>query len=142
MTAYKVDGKITAHFSVEEMCNPSCSESTKLVLSPEAIEHAQMMEELRVWYNKPMTVNCWYRSKTWNAKVGGTAKSGHLFARATDIGLGEITDSQWKNFCTKWADICKRHGKIGEIGRYKWGIHFGSAGEKYGFKNFYTFDAR
>ena len=140
--AYKVDGKVTAHFSVEEMCNPSCSESTKLVLSPEAIEHAQMMEELRVWYNKPMTVNCWYRSKSWNAKVGGTAKSGHLYARATDIKFASLTDAQFQNFAKKWAQICKAHGKIGEIGRYSWGIHFGSAAELYGMTKFYTFDKR
>ena len=140
--AYKVDGKVTAHFSIDEMCNPSCSEAVKLVLSPEAIEHAQMMEELRTWYNKPMTVNCWYRSKTWNAKVGGNAKSGHLYARATDIKLASLTDAQFKNFAKKWAEICKKHGKIGEIGRYSWGIHFGSAAELYGMTKFYTFDKR
>lgn len=140
--AYKVDGKVTAHFSIDEMCNPSCGEAVKLVLSPEAIEHAQMMEELRVWYNKPMTVNCWYRSKTWNAKVGGNAKSGHLYARATDIKLASLTDAQFQNFAKKWAEICKKHGKIGEIGRYSWGIHFGSAAELYGMSKFYTFDKR
>ena len=142
MTAYKVDGKITAHFSVEEMCNPSCSESTKLVLSPEAIEHAQMMEELRVWYNKPMHVNSWYRSKTFNALKGGMSNSGHLYARATDIRLGAVTDAQFKNFSNKWDAICKKHGKVGEIGRYSWGIHFGSAAELYGAKKLYVFDKR
>ena len=58
-----IDGRITKNFSLWEMMNKQATESTKLVLTPEVAEFAQMMQELRDWYGKPLEVSSWYRTR-------------------------------------------------------------------------------
>ena len=57
----KVDGKLVENFSISEMANNKAIEDIKLVLTPAVTLHCLMMQELRKWYNKPMTVNLRYR---------------------------------------------------------------------------------
>jgi len=45
-----IDGRIVKNFSLKEMSNNETDEDIKLVLTPEVVEHAQMMQELRNWY--------------------------------------------------------------------------------------------
>ena len=118
--------KITAHFTVGEYANPSAPEADKFILTPEALIHAIMLEELRVWYGKPMAVNSWYRSPQYNRIAGGIASSNHLRGTATDIKTGPLTDAQFANLSRKWRQICEAHGVVGEILRYSTFVHFGS----------------
>ena len=49
MMAYITDGRIVKNFSLAEMTNKQAKDEIKLVLTPEVVEHAQMMQELRGW---------------------------------------------------------------------------------------------
>lgn len=40
---YITDGRITKNFTLAEMTNKQATETIKLVLTPEVVEHAQMM---------------------------------------------------------------------------------------------------
>lgn len=139
---YLIDGRIVAHFSLAEMCNKEAKESLKLVLTPEVIEFAQMMEELRLWYNKPMTVNSWYRTESYNKSCGGSSNSLHLDGLACDISLPNLSDEKFEHFRDKWKKICEKHGKIGGINRYRWGLHFDCKEDKFGYKEFVIRDMR
>lgn len=44
-----------------------------------------MLDLIRVGYGKPIRVNCGFRSKAVNEKVGGVATSAHLKGLAADI---------------------------------------------------------
>lgn len=52
---YITDGRITKNFTLAEMTNKQATETVKPVLTPEVVEHAQMMQELRNCYGKPTT---------------------------------------------------------------------------------------
>lgn len=47
--AYITDGRIVKNFSLAEMTNKQAKDEIKLVATPEVIEFAQMMQELRDW---------------------------------------------------------------------------------------------
>lgn len=131
-----IDGRITKNFSLWEMMNKQATESTKLVLTPEVAEFAQMMQELRDWYGKPLEVSSWYRTKKFNARkdVNGAPNSAHLDGRACDIN--NIPQSLYKDFTIAWQVICSTHGKIGGVGYYDWGIHFTDYEDKFGNTKF------
>lgn len=137
---YPVDGQITKNFSVMEATNKMASDPVKLVLSPELIEHAQMLQQLRDWYGKPLEVSSWYRTKAFNASVNGDANSEHLQGVGTDIN--NIPASLYHDFEVAWKVICTIHGKIGNIGFYSWGMHFGSDAGRYGVTTHYVKDWR
>ena len=129
-----IDGRITNNFSLWEMMNKEADESTKLVLTPENKEFAQMMQELRDWYGKPLEVSSWYRTSAFNKKVGGDSKSAHLDGRACDIN--NIPQNLYKDFTTAWQVICSIHGKIGGVNYYDWGMHFTDYEDKFGNTKF------
>jgi len=131
------DGRIVENFSLNEMANTKAIEDIKLVLTPSVTLHCLMMQELRRWYNKPMTVNSWYRSKSFNASVGGDKNSCHLDGIATDINLPNLSDQQRTNFINKWKEICIKYGVIGGVSIYAWGLHFDSNNnpKRYGGNN-------
>ena len=135
-----VNGNVTKNFSISEMANNESSAEVKLVLTPEVIEHAQMMQELRDWYGKPLHVSSWYRESAYNKSVGGASNSCHLDARATDIN--NIPAKLYAAFTEKWKEICKKHNKIGGVCYYNWGMHFDSHSDKFGCKFFRTHDYR
>lgn len=143
MAAYMTDGRITKNFTIAEMANKQAGEMTKLVISPEIIEHAQMMQELRDCYGKSLNVSSWYRTKAFNKKCGGASNSAHLDGRATDINNINTKDNELvKQFKHWWQAICIGHGKIGGIEVYPWGMHFDSHSDKFGCKTFRYKDNR
>ena len=129
----------TKNFSLKEMrCKGDGSlpkDMTKL------IAHANHMQTLRDWYNKPMNVHSWYRTAAYNKKVGGVSGSQHLTGNACDIGLPSEFSSftaarkqEWINhMCVKWHSIC---GGGGGFGVYNTFIHFDSRA------NYTNFDYR
>ena len=137
---YNIGGRITRNFALYEVVNARAQETEKLILSPEIIEHAQMMQQLRDWYGKPLTVNSWYRTKTYNQACGGNKNSEHLDGRATDVA--GIPASLYHDFTVAWNAICSAHGKIANVGYYTWGMHFGSNADRYGYKQHYQHDYR
>ena len=140
---YITDGRITRNFSLAEMTNKQAAEAVKLVLTPEAVEHAQMMQELRDCYGKALEVSSWYRTKAFNKKCGGASNSAHLDGRATDINnISTRDDELVLMFVHWWQAICSAHGKIGGVEVYSWGMHFDSFSDKFGCKAFRYKDNR
>lgn len=135
-----VKGNISKNFVIRELANMEASENIKLVLTKDVMIHLQMMQELRDMYGRPLNVSSWYRTQTFNRKVGGHPRSEHLIGCATDItGLdkrdyGRLTDY--------WRKICEKYGRVGNLGYYTWGIHFGSKGNRFGYITFHVFDNR
>lgn len=138
--AYITDGRLVRNFTLAEMTNKQAKDQVKLVLTPEVVEHAQMMQELRNWYGKPMEVSSWFRTPSFNRSCSGASNSAHLDGRATDIkGLPK---EMYQKFVTAWETICCAHGKVGGCVLYDWGIHFDSYSDKFGYKKFRLQDKR
>ena len=138
--AYITGGRITKNFSLAEMANKEAADAIKLELSPEVVEHAKMMQELRDWYGKPLNVSSWYRTETFNKKIGGASNSAHLDGRATDIN--NIPEGLYGDFAIAWEAICAIHKKIGGVELYNWGMHFDSYSDKFGYREFRKKDNR
>lgn len=129
-------GKLTDHFSLDEY---TINQTTLCTITLDAIEHWQMMEELRLWYGKPMKISAGFRTKAYNSKVGGNKNSNHLYGTACDVTM-KVSKTEFLRIAKQWKTICKAHGTVGEIGNYANGwIHFGSH-IKYSstFYNWYT----
>lgn len=117
--------KITAHFTIGELANNSAPEAVKFILNKKVLIHADMLEQLRMRYGKPLVVNSWYRTASYNKRVGGISTSNHLKGTATDLKVA-CDDALWDKFVKDWKLICSAHGVAGEIIRYDTFIHVGS----------------
>lgn len=140
--AQMTSGNLVKNFTIDEMANTLSTETIKLVITPEVVRQAQMMQELREWYNKPMKVNSWYRTKDFNKSVKGNIKSPHLRGTATDIALPNLTEKQYQNFISQWKKICTKYKVIGGCSLYAWGIHFDSGSQVYNCTSFRLNDFR
>ena len=124
--------RLVKNFTFKEMNITQLKE-----LNPEIVEFTIMIQELRNHLKIPLNVNSWKRSKTQNKKVGGSSNSAHLDGRAVDL---KIIASD--NTIKIWQQICKNHGKIGGINRYRTFTHFTDYESKFGFKRFVIRDYR
>ena len=140
MAAHMIEGNITKNFTLAEIANKQASDQTKLKLTPAIVEHAQMMQELRDWYGKPLNVSSWYRTKKFNQSCGGSKNSAHLVGLATDIN--NIPEPYYRDFAIAWETICTAHGKIGGCNYYDWGMHFCSDEGRFGNTTFQVRDYR
>lgn len=136
---------ITKHFTFAEEANTSAKEQIKLELTPDALVHARMREEFRMWWGKGIPCTSCFRTVSYNRQVGGIPDSLHLYGTASDLKMGTLTDAMWLKCVNRWKNICDKYGTVGEIGRYDWGIHVGSHIEntiKPYTTEFYIFDKR
>ena len=125
-----ITGRVVKNFTIDDMM---CKDGT-LIITPESIEHAQRLQKFRDWYNRAMNVNSWYRSPTYNKKVGGSPKSQHMQAIATDIDLPDEYFKMDKvrkqlflnNIKSKWEELCKKDGLGGGVGWYSEFYHLDS----------------
>jgi len=144
--AYKISGKVANHFTWDEVCNTKAATEIKAVSSPKLLVHAQMIEHLRMLIyahtGAGCHVNSWYREKEFNKACGGSPNSEHLDGLATDIASTSIPPSLYTTAMLYWKAICEVYGKIGTVGYYDWGMHFGSDGGRNGRTAFYVYDMR
>lgn len=144
----KCDGKLTRNFSLREVANMMSGENVELQITPEFLYFIGMMQELRNWaadtytkYEKEgLVVSSCFRTKKFNASVGGSGNSAHLEGRAMDIK--NINPSHYEAFTIAWRTICAVHGKIGGVNYYSWGMHFTDNEDKFGQKIFTIRDKR
>lgn len=131
-------GNLTDHFTAYDY---TINQTSDVALTQESYEHALMLEEFRQWLKRPIEVHAWYRTASYNKKVGGASNSSHLNGLATDWHTNiTITEEKFIKYAKKWKEICKRHNCVGEAGLYTWGMHLGSH-VKYS-KTFYHWDSR
>lgn len=133
-----VDGRIVKNFSLKEMANNESKEDIKLVITPELVRHANMLQEFRNWYGMSMTVNSWYRTKLFNVTCGGDPNSCHLQGLATDISLPALTKEKAELYSDIWKSICLRYGVIGGVSIYlnRKFMHFDSDSGRFGTTTF------
>ena len=102
-----------------------------MLLNLDVILFIQMLEEFRIWYNRPMNITSGYRTAAFNKKVGGASNSYHRKALAADFALPSAYYNYSKarkeaflnNIKIKWYEICKKHGKTGSVIWYDSWIH-------------------
>lgn len=105
------DIKVSTNFKLYEFECKDGNHEVKVHL--ELIEKLQKLRDL---VGKPIKINSGYRTKEYNAKIGGSPKSQHVEGTAVDLALptGISVD--------KFADYAEKVGFRG-IGKYPWGIH-------------------
>ena len=84
--------KLTEHFSLEELIKSSTAKAKKIDNTPTQaaktnLQHlaSNILEPIRLKYNKPIIVTSGYRSMALNKAVGGSKTSQHLLGQAADI---------------------------------------------------------
>lgn len=125
-------GQLVENFTLDEMNIHKLDE-----ILPEIVIFAQLMQELRSWYRKPIIVNSWLRSPGQNKSCGGDPRSAHLDARAVDCRLVASNDMIYA-----WKAICEKHGYVGGVNRYDTFTHFTNHEDKFGHKTFIIRDYR
>lgn len=72
-------GDLSEHFDAAEF---KCHDGSTCTINPNLID---MLEWLRKFYHRPITILSGYRSPAYNARVGGAKHSQHLLGNAADI---------------------------------------------------------
>lgn len=112
---------LTRNFTMAEF---NCHDGTQTPdeLLPNLQTLAENLQVLRDYLGFPIQINSGYRSKEYNAKIGGSPKSAHLKGMAADIRCIKYTPAQVREAILKLiAD-----GKMtdGGIGFYDTFIHY------------------
>lgn len=136
-------GKLSKNFSQEEYHAGSAT----VYMFKETIVFIRAIQSFRNWLDKPMYVVSWYRTARENAAVGGIENSNHKTGTALDWHLynHDITREEFIRYATKWGQICKSMGCVGEAGIYKNWVHFGIQNKRQAVVNghrFYHWDSR
>lgn len=91
------------YFSIEEMIKSDTAKAKGIDNTPsqEVIDNLTklieaVLDPLREWFGKPITVNSGYRCEALNKAVGGVSNSFHCFDRNTEI----LTNNGWKTYKT------------------------------------------
>ena len=134
---------ITKNFQFEELANNKAKDAVKCIYNDEIKLFAEMLQELRDWYNKAIKCNSWYRTPSFNQspECKGNKNSLHLKGLAFDWGV-KHTAVQHQHVEKKWKEICERYKVIGGINHYTGGYHLSIHEEQFGNKTFTVRDYR
>jgi uncharacterized protein YcbK (DUF882 family) len=110
---------ISTHFNrIEFACKCKCGSNTV------DVELINILEDLRGWFNAPVTINSGHRCPDYNKSVGGAENSQHLYGRAADITVGGIDPAEVQDYIdATWPD---QYG----MGRYITFTHIDSRSNK------------
>ena len=117
------DKKISNNFKVKEF---RCKDGTDKVLVDVAFVQNKL-QNIRDFFNAPITINSAYRTESWNKKQGGAKKSYHLTGQAFDIVVKGHTPQEV-------AGYARQIGIMGVI-EYNGFVHVDSRKEKYWTKS-------
>ena len=114
------DDFVSDHFRVREFrCHDG---SDKILICEETVD---LLEKIRSYFGKPITINSAYRTPAYNKSVGGASASQHVKGTACDIVVKDVPSWAVAGFVEKNYPI---HG----IGYYSTFTHVDSRG--YGVK--------
>lgn len=89
------------YFSIEEMIKSDTAKAKGIGNTPsqEVIDNLTklieaVLDPLREWFGKPITVNSGYRCEALNKAVGGSKTSDHMTGRAADIDTGSKEENK------------------------------------------------
>lgn len=92
-------GDLSQHFSRSEFeCKCGQCRGYDTVDS----ELLNVLERLRVFYGKPITINSGHRCPEHNKAIGGSKNSQHLLGRAADIDIVGIAPYQVQDILFHW----------------------------------------
>lgn len=84
--------QLTKHFNLNEFINSQTAKDRHIDNSPsEAVVNnlrnlcEKVLEPLRLWYGKPITIGSGYRCPALNTAVGGVKNSQHMTGEAADL---------------------------------------------------------
>lgn len=106
-------GDLSTHFDRNEFrCKDGCGRDTI------DYDTLKVVEDIRNYFKKPVTINSAFRCAEHNAEIGGSAGSQHLVGRACDIVVEGISPDQVANY----AENGPLEGR-GGVGRYSTFTH-------------------
>jgi len=90
-------GKITENFTWEE-AQHTTYDINNVITDEEIMKNVRqvaesIMQPLRNYLGKPITVTSWYRSPQLNAKVGGSKSSSHMVGEAVDFQCNDLLEA-------------------------------------------------
>lgn len=134
--------KVSEHFTIGELANNLAKDSVKYVSTPRHRKFMLMIEEMRYVFGS-MTVNSCYRTASYNASVGGDAKSRHLYAEALDWSKRGVSSEYRTKVANKWQELCIKYREYGAVNYYTNGFHLEiGSDQSYGTKTFQIRDYR
>lgn len=135
----KIKGNFTPHISTDDYMWDA--DSGVATITPETVRFMLALEEWLTWVNRKVKINGMFRTKAYNAAVGGIATSNHLIPTSADLTIAglKVDIERFVKYARKWKEISKKHGFVGEAGLYTWGIHLGM--QTYS-KTFFHWDSR
>ena len=97
-------GDLSKHFNRSEFeCKCKCGFDT---VDAELIT---VLEDVRAYFNSPITINSGSRCKKHNKAIGGKPSSQHLLGKAADIAVKDVSpDKVFSYFIEKYLD---KYGK-------------------------------
>jgi len=119
--------RLTKNFNLSEF---DCTDGTEMPseLLTNVLELAENLQVLRDFVGVPIKINSSYRSLSYNANIGGSKNSQHLFAKAADIVIESKSPEQVANIIK--ALILEGKMKQGGIGVYNTFTHYDIRGHK------------
>lgn len=82
--------KISQHFEVWEF---KCKDNSRVIVLDKAL--VELLEIIRLHYNKPLHINSGYRTVQYNASLKNSSpKSQHILGKAADIWLNDVSPKQ------------------------------------------------
>jgi zinc D-Ala-D-Ala carboxypeptidase len=92
--------KLTKHFTLQELTHSDIAQRHSLdntpdkKIIPNLIRVAELLEDVRALFNKPIIVNSGYRSVAVNALLGSKPTSQHCIGCAADIRIEGLTPDE------------------------------------------------
>ena len=126
---------IDKYFSWSEM---ACKGDNSVIWSEKVRTFTIMLNELRKWYNRPISPVSWYRTAEYNATIPNSSKySQHVSGLAMDF---HYPTDEWarfdnhrktifaNNIINKWKELATDHHVTYGIILYDWGFHIDAGG--------------
>lgn len=112
--------QITDHFRVYEF---ACSDGSDVVFVSQAL--ADILENIRMHFGKPVHINSGYRTVSYNASIKNSSKkSQHCNGLAADIRVEGVSPDRVADYAEQLL------GDHGGVGRYKTFTHVDTRSEK------------
>lgn len=125
--------QLTPHFSLAEFVHCDSNGHAEIQFDDNFIIFVLMLEEFRVWYNRPINITSGYRPPNYNKSVGGSSNSSHLRSLAIDFPLPEeffgFSDDRKREFLSnvkdEWSSICAEYNACYQCNWYDTYLHLG-----------------
>lgn len=99
--------KLTDHFTLEEFLHSTTAAKYGIINTPDSASRSNLdtlacvLENIRLYFNKPIIITSGYRCKKLNSLVGGSSTSDHMYGRAADIVTPSRTREELLELYTK-----------------------------------------